>query len=339
MPSRLSLEATMRVYSARSADRGDVSDPVRVRDRFFVDLITGSYGLTRILSEHGDRLDWQTREYDYAVMDRITTLLASAKDVPDPVFVRDFLPGLLTLMQESFFFAALDDPSIRVSPAHTGTTPFVHTGNVIRELETGGLTSDERYYARWSAVFHDLGKLFIATADGQQHHAEISYEVMKDYLASRQDHEAIEYLPALRFHHALEHIETADQSQVKPDEVKDYLRSLVPTESARKVLAALVLADRKSIPSYKLFALQGVLTTLTYLVDTAEVRKEETLADYILSLTTGAVGLMRELENTVETIDDRLRSLYESIMSGCLLLIKEIEDLFGLSLHPRPVRE
>lgn len=154
------------------------------------------------------------------------------------------------------FFIQLNDPMIPVSLAHTGISPAAHSCNVLAELKTDGLSTGplervHRFNQRIRAIFHDLGKLFIAQGDTFQDHAQISYYLLRKliyYYCLKQEkttperaQELAELLAGpVRYHHIFEQVEdgflsVAEAAQVIEDP------SYVPD------IAALTMADRMSI--------------------------------------------------------------------------------------------
>ncbi|MEX0895959.1 MAG: hypothetical protein WDZ94_03400 [Patescibacteria group bacterium] len=100
------------------------------------------------------------------------------------------------------YFSKLNDTQIEVTNAHTGTTPFEHSLNVVKALNTnryrvetdiddpeaGFSTTVTRYNLlntvrlRIAAIFHDLGKRFGANGDNYQDHAYFSSIIIEDFI-------------------------------------------------------------------------------------------------------------------------------------------------------------
>lgn len=83
----------------------------------------------------------------------------------DQSFCQRDLPAIEEIALQTELFRVLNSTDIVVSLAHRGTTPFEHIFNVIRKLNTEGLSPVERIIVRLAAYLHDIGKVAYVEVD------------------------------------------------------------------------------------------------------------------------------------------------------------------------------
>ena len=152
------------------------------------------------------------------------------------------------------FFRRLNDPTIPVSPSHQGIAPATHSLKVLELIKTDHIASPVRkFIIRTNAIFHDMGKLFIADKDEFQDHAHISYYIARKFLARYMTErfgfsveeayiQAGHFALPIRYHHLLEQVEENFLTEKEA-------AGLLPSDSTLEDVATLAIADRLSIQS------------------------------------------------------------------------------------------
>ncbi len=127
-------------------------------------------------------LYWEKRDEDFQMLEGVKSIID--EDLSDADFV-ERIPEIEKILRSTWLFQQLDDPNITVSTAHKGTTPFAHTIEVLRQLRTDGLDVQTVRAVRWTAIWHDVGKIFGAVLPPARFHSGISAMAGWDYLSQR----------------------------------------------------------------------------------------------------------------------------------------------------------
>lgn len=299
-------------------------------------------------------LEWPTKEQDYRVFKDIFFLLVEAqiKKPADlyaeqkPPDTLEAFPHLLKMIGDYLnhmpIFVALNRKSIVVSPAHIGTTPAQHTVNVVNLSRLNQYpTSFGKALAIFDALWHDLGKNFIADGDYTHDHAEISSLILRElYQKLLQDPKARDYIgeyffedkpdtlihflsnddldaavirelvAAVKYHHILESIEKGDIT------IEEFINLVRGNTRLIKRIAGLAMADRLSVEKhYSILALTAYAVMVLIL---ESLEPAETVQQGLQALSTQFMQIIVSAGNVV----DELPKYFDRF-------IKPIFGLFG----------
>ncbi len=106
-------------------------------------------------------LKWQYKDLDLEVFqslaDYLWTTLASQPDLAKLSEAQ--LANISQRCLQSPIFTAMQSPSIRLTQRHSGTLPFDHTINVLKELDLSGIASfEDKFLIILAAIYHDAAK-------------------------------------------------------------------------------------------------------------------------------------------------------------------------------------
>lgn len=234
------------------------------------------------------------------------------------------------------FFRRLNDPTIPVSPSHKGIAPATHSLKVLELIKTDHIASPVRkFIIRTNAIFHDMGKLFIADKDEFQDHAHISYYIARKFLAryfSERFNFSLEeaYIQAehfalpIRYHHLLEQVEENFLTEKEA-------AGLLPSDITLEEVATLTIADRLSIQSgtgkHTVFAFMvffGYPHLLQQIVTTDKVELlTERLRDHCMA---GVAQVAQEIEH----FPDLLEQLAIPVINGVMKFNTTQEGLLSM---------
>jgi hypothetical protein len=131
-------------------------------------------------------IDWFDKEVDEEIFQQIVNYLFVTADWDDELFVQEGLPAIEAMLGDSPLFSGLKSREIVVTEPHKGVTPYEHTMNVVRELNTASVPNRDVVLLRLLAVYHDIGKgaaaglrrdeiEYLMEKHGHEHHSHPSH--------------------------------------------------------------------------------------------------------------------------------------------------------------------
>lgn len=177
-------------------------------------------GFSYTINKNNDieTIDWETKEQDFAAFTILIQRIRDTVHLSDDEFRDEIFPIVYELVDNSPLYARLNNDGIKRSEAHV-ENPLQHTISVGAHTITKGLDDWSIFWARLSAVKHDLGKIGKAFADTTHVHAEMTYKLWQEYFLEhpleelRVDDEVVQsklvnlFLRPVRYHHLPEVIQ------------------------------------------------------------------------------------------------------------------------------------
>lgn len=268
---------------------------------------------------------WENQEKDFSILNQIDTLFQQTAELRDEDFNEQILPKIVELASQSPLFQRLHAvPPEQRSSAHADFTPFEHSINVLKLLNTEGLTPHQRYETRKSALLHDLGKIMIAIGDNNDDHPFLSAWIAKTYLEqtdSSSQHRS-NVINLIQYHHVLQALE---QGVLEQDEVN----KIIPAEIL-PMLGALSLADVQSVTGYEKFAVKNGEVFLRLLLENVEKlgqQGREFLESFAHGLILFANNLVEKTEKLEEKVERFINDLVLFVEEHLQSLVKELDAL------------
>jgi hypothetical protein len=126
--------------------------------------------------ENKANIYWRGIDKDIDVFIWLIKFIEHTRTVKDTHFRQYVVNEIEHVLDLSEIFQQMKSPYIRVAGGHKNRTPYDHTLDVIRCLNTEHLVTRERIFVRLCALYHDIGKAISAGLSG----IEID-SLMKDY--------------------------------------------------------------------------------------------------------------------------------------------------------------
>jgi hypothetical protein len=108
--------------------------------------------------ENQNELSWVDSEVDGKVFAEVAGMIWGSRDLSDQEFLAEVHPQIQQRLSLISIFQDLNDPDIQVTKGHAGVRPLLHTYQVVEQLRTDVLTSEQKGIERLAAYSHDMGK-------------------------------------------------------------------------------------------------------------------------------------------------------------------------------------
>lgn len=190
-----------------------------------------------------DRVVWEQKEQDFQELLKVKAIID--EDLSDDEFEQRIGEIEVTLLS-TYLFRRLNDPDILVTKLHEGTTPFAHTINVLRKLRTDGLSHEAVRAARWSAIWHDVGKIWGAIIPAGIFHSYISALISSEFLFRYGHDLSDELIAQTQFNIYYHHTPEGYGKRIFDEEAQNRLRN----KEAAIAFYLLVVADVTSIENF-----------------------------------------------------------------------------------------